>query len=92
MNNNYSRKLGRWSLARNQNVNFVYNLFRENFERVELLIDKNQNDMSLVIVRADHFNKIFDASNEAPLRKILGLKDEIIAAQRETIKALKNDS
>lgn len=65
-NKAYSNKLEKWTLARTQNANFVYSLFKGEKERIELLVDdvNGLGDTPLVIMRKDFFEEIVSKVEE----------------------------
>ena len=64
----YSHKLKKWTLARCQNKNFVYNLFRNDLKRIELLEDNEFQD--LVVMRKDFFENIYNEKENTDIRLI----------------------
>ena len=64
----YSEVLKKWTLARNQNANYIDRLFLEDSTRVELL--KN-NAPDLVVLNRGYFEKLIDNQPQTEMEKFL---------------------
>lgn len=84
---NYKYKLNKWSLARNQNVNFIYGLFDESPDRVEVIQDK-QHSRQLVLMDKSTLDKLLheidkDSKIEKFTEKHLKIVEYLLDLKRE---------
>lgn len=90
----YKRKLNKWTLARNQNAEHVYNLFKEEKERVELLVDDllDHGATPLVILRKDYFEQLVYTADHRDLlvdftKRHMKIVEQLVAFKLESLKS-----
>lgn len=60
----FDKKLQKWSLARNQNVNYLYRLWEEKPDRIEVLEDRDSVDEQLIIMKRKKFEDLIQSHRE----------------------------
>jgi len=87
---NFKYKLNKWSLARCQNVNFIYRLFDEIPDRVEVIQDKDHSKQLVLMDKVTLDRLLHNQNEDSRVEKFIDRHLKIVEGLLE-LKEFKNN-